>query len=409
MQSANSRRTPRLQMWHQILVAMLLGLAVGHFIGEPAKVFAPLGDIFMSLIRMCVIPVVFVSLVTGITSLSDMAAMRRIAWKSIAIYMVSMAITAALSMGIAMAFKVGAGFGLAAGQTPPAPPSTSLKEALIGAIPSNPFKAFAEGALLPTIVFAVFFGIAINLAGEPAARVRRFFESLSHVVYTLINMVLKFAPIGVFGLMAFVTADHGFAVLNHLGVLVAVNYAVMLAFMLIVCSAMLLIWRLRPLPFLRKMIPVQLFAYSSASSAATLPLNLENTQDRLGVDPRVASFVLPLGSTVNMSGLACYLGTVTIFASNAYGIELRFGQLLTVMLTTTLASIGAAGIPGAALVVMGLVLSSVGLPLEVIGVIAAVDRLIDMCATVANVTGDTVTAVMVARSERQLDVDVYNR
>ena len=409
MQSATPRRIPRLQMWHQILIAMILGLAVGHFIGEPAKVFAPLGDIFMSLIRMCVIPVVFVSLVTGITSLSDMAAMRRIAWKSIAIYLVSMAVTAVLSMGIAMAFKVGAGFGLAAGQAPTAPPSTSIKEALIGAIPSNPFKAFAEGALLPTIVFAIFFGIAINLAGEPAAPVRRFFESLSHVVYTLINMVLKFAPIGVFGLMAFVTADHGFAVLNHLGALVAVNYAVMLAFMLIVCSAMLLIWRLNPLPFLRKMISVQLFAYSSASSAATLPLNLENTQERLGVDPRVASFVLPLGSTVNMSGLACYLGTVTIFASNAYGIELSFGQLMTVMLTTTLASIGAAGIPGAALVVMGLVLSSVGLPLEVIGVIAAVDRLIDMCCTAANVTGDTVTAVMVAKSERQLDVETYNR
>lgn len=413
MQSASalphaSRRLPRLQMWHQILIAMILGLAVGHFVGEPAKVFAPLGDIFMSLIRMCVIPVVFVSLVTGITSLSDMASMRRIAWKSIAIYLVSMAITALLSMGVAILCKVGAGFGLAAGQAPAAPPSTSLKEALISAIPSNPFKAFAEGALLPTIVFAVFFALAINLAGEPAAPVRKFFESLSHVVYKLINMVLKFAPIGVFGLMAFVTADHGFSVLNHLGALVAVNYAVMISFMVIVCSAMLLIWRLNPLPFLRKMIPVQLFAFSSASSAATLPLNLENTQDRMGVDPRVASFVLPLGSTVNMSGLACYLGTVTIFAGNAYGVELSFGQLMTVMLTTTLASIGAAGIPGAALVVMGLVLSSVGLPLEVIGVIAAVDRLLDMCCTAANVTGDTVTAVMVAKSEGQLDMARYS-
>ena len=182
MQSASPRRTPRLQMWHQILIAMILGLAAGHFIGEPAKLLAPLGDIFMSLIRMCVIPVVFVSLVTGITALSDMVAMRRIAWKSIVIYMVSMAVTALLSMGIAMAFKVGAGFGLAAGPAPAAAPSTSLKEALIGAIPSNPFKAFAEGALLPTIVFAMFFAIAINLAGEPAARVRQFFESLSHVV-----------------------------------------------------------------------------------------------------------------------------------------------------------------------------------------------------------------------------------
>ena len=342
-------RKPRLQMWHQILIAMILGLAVGHFVGEPAKVLAPLGDIFMALIRMCVIPVVFVSLVSGITSLSDMAAMRRIAWKSIAIYLVSMAVTALLSMGIAKMFNVGAGFGLSAGEPigETAAP-TSLKDALISAIPSNPFKAFAEGALLPSIVFAIFFGIAINLAGNAAAPVRTFFDSMASVVYKLINMVLKFAPIGVFGLMAYVTADHGFSVLNHLGALVAVNYVVMISFMVIVCSLMLMLWRLNPLPFLRKMVPVQLFAFSSASSAATLPLNLENTQDRMGVDTRVASFVLPLGSTINMSGLACYLGTVTIFASNAYGIELSFTQLMTVMLTTTLASIGAAGIPGAA-------------------------------------------------------------
>jgi Na+/H+-dicarboxylate symporter len=402
------RRLPRLQMWHQILIAMILGLAVGHFIGEPAKVLQPLGDIFMSLIRMCVIPVVFVSLVCGIMSLSDMAAMRRIAWKSIAIYAVSMAITAVLALGVAKVFNVGAGFGLTAGTaSAAAPPPTSIKDALMSAIPSNPFKAFAEGALLPTIVFAIFFALAINLAGEAANSVRRFFESLSAVVFKLIDMVLKFAPIGVFGLMAYVTADHGFSVLGHLGSLVAVNYAVMLFFMIVICSVMLMLWRLNPLPFLRKMIPVQLFAYSSASSAATLPLNLENTQQRLGVDPRVSSFVLPLGATVNMSGLACYLSTVVIFASHAYGIALSFSQLVTVVLTITLVSIGAAGIPGAALVVMGLVLTSVGLPLEVVAVIAAVDRLLDMCATTANVTGDAVTAVMVAKSEGVLDIERY--
>lgn len=409
MPSAATRRLPRLQMWHQILIAMILGLAVGHFAGEPAKMLAPLGDIFMSLIRMCVIPVVFVSLVCGIISLSDMATMRRIAWKSIAIYAVTMAIMAALSMGTAMLFNVGAGFGLTVNGSAPTEAPPSIKDALISAIPSNPFKAFAEGALLPTIVFAIFFALAINFAGEAATPVRNFFNSLSSVVFKLIHMVLKFAPIGVFGLMAYVTADHGFSVLGHLGSLVVVNYAVMLFFMIVVCAVLLLLWRINPLPFLRKMLPVQLFAYSSASSAATLPLNLENTQERLGVDPRVASFVLPLGSTVNMAGLACYLGTVTIFASHAYGIELSFTQLLTVMVTTTLASIGAAGIPGAALVVMGLVLSSVGLPLEVIAVIAAVDRLLDMCCTSANVTGDSVTAVVVAKSEGVLDLERYRQ
>jgi Na+/H+-dicarboxylate symporter len=408
--SITSAKRFRLQMWHQILIAMLLGLAIGHFFGEPAKMLQPLGDVFMSLIRMCVVPVVFVSVVCGITSLTDLAAMRRIAWKSIAIYMVSMAIMAVLAMGAASFFHVGSGFGLTVGASDAvAEQSTSIKDALLGAIPSNPFKSFADGALLPTIVFAVLFGLAINLTGEKAAPVRNFFEGMSAVVFKLIGMVLKFAPIGVFGLMAYVTADHGFSVLGHLGALVAVAYAVMIFFMLVLCALMLMMFRLNPLPFLRKVIPVQLFAYSSASSAATLPLNLENTQQRLGVDPRVASFVLPLGSTINMSGLAVYLGTVAIFASNAYGIELSLMQMVMVVVTTTLASIGAAGVPGAALVVMSLVLASAGLPLEVIAVIAAVDRLLDMGCTSANVTGDTVTAVMVAKSEGVLDEACYNR
>jgi Na+/H+-dicarboxylate symporter len=403
-------RPRRLEMWHQILIAMILGVAAGHFIGEPAKALLPLGDIFMSLIRMCVIPVVFVSLICGITSLRDLNAMRRIAWKSIAIYAFSMAVTVALAMGAASFFGLGQGFNLGVQEVGVvAVEPTSLKDTLMAAIPSNPFKAFAEGALLPTIVFAVFFGLAINLAGEAAKPVRTFFESLAAVVFKLMLMVLKFAPFGVFGLMAFVTADHGFTVLGHLGALVAVNYVAFLFFMLVMCSAMLLLSGLNPMPFVRKMMPVQLFAYSTASSNATLPFNLENAQKRLGVDKGVASFVLPLGSTVNMAGLAAYLGTVTIFASNAYGIELSIAQLLTVVLTTTVAAIGAAGIPGAALVVMSLVLASVGLPLEVIAVIAAADRLIDMCCTSANVTGDAVTAVIVSKLEGVLDIEQYNR
>jgi len=359
---------------------------------------------------MCVIPVVFVSLVCGITSLSDLAAMRRIAWKSIAIYALLMSTTAVLAMSVAGLFEIGKGFDLpltvdASMLVEP----TSLKAALMSAIPSNPFKSFADGALLPTIVFAIFFGLAINLSGERGEPVRSFFESLSAVVFKLIGMVLKLAPVGVFGLMAYVTADHGFSALGHLGSLVAVNYAVLAVVMIVMCSVLLGAFGLNPLPFLRKMLPVQLFAYSSASSAATLPLNMETCQTRLGVDGRIASFVLPLGSTINMAGLASYLGTVAIFASNAYGVELTTGQMVMVVVTTTLASIGAAGIPGAGLVVMSLVLASVGLPLEVIAVIAAVDRLIDMCCTSANVTGDTVTAVVVARAEGALDVEQYNR
>ncbi|KWO47966.1 sodium:dicarboxylate symporter [Burkholderia sp. MSMB1459WGS] len=402
-------KLPPLAMWQQILIAMIAGVAVGQLVGEPARMLQPLGDVFISLIRMCVIPVVFVSLVCGIMSLSDLAAMRRIAWKSLAIYALLMASTAALAMATATLFGVGNGFGLPAQIDAVAVEPVGLVDALLSAIPSNPFKAFADGALLPTIVFAIFFGLAVNLSGEHGAPVRKLFESLAAVVFRLIGMVLKFAPLGVFGLMAYVTADHGFSALGHLGSLVAVNYVVMAVVMTVFCAAVLMLVGLPPLPFLRKMMPVQLFAYSSASSAATLPLNLDTCRARLGVGDGVASFVLPLGSTVNMAGLACYLGTVAVFASNAYGIELSAMQFATVVATTTLASIGAAGVPGAGLVVMSLVLASVGLPLEVIGVIAAVDRLIDMGCTSANVTGDSVTAVVVAQSEGALDVERYRQ
>ncbi|KVO11056.1 sodium:dicarboxylate symporter [Burkholderia ubonensis] len=400
----------RFVMWQKIFLAMVLGAAAGHFLGEPAKSLQPLGDVFISLIRMCVIPVVFVSVVCGITSMSDLAAMRRIAWKSIAIYTALMGLAVVLAMGAAALVGVGKGLNLPADLNATHLGGTmSLKEALMAAVPSNPFKAFSDGALLPTIVFAIFLGLAINLSGERATPVRTLFDSLSVVVFKLIGMVLKFAPLGVFGLMAYVTADHGFTALGELGSLVAVNYVVMIAVMVIVSSMCLAACGLHPWPFLRKMVSVQLFAYSSASSAATLPLNLETCQTRLGVDSRIAGFVLPLGSTVNMAGLACYLGTVAIFASNAYGIELSMGQMAIVVVTITLASIGAAGVPGAAIVVMSLVLASVGLPIEIVALIAAVDRLIDMGCTSANVTGDTVTAVVVAHTEGTLDVDQYNR
>jgi Na+/H+-dicarboxylate symporter len=253
----NTLRIGRIQPWHRIVVAMLLGLVVGEFVGEPAKALQPLGDVFMSLIRMCVIPVVFVSLVCGIMSLRDLAAMRRIALKSVLIYVVSMGLSAVLAMTVASTFGIGQGFNLSIPTTASTiVASTSLKDALMVAIPGNPFKAFADGALLPTIGFAVFFGLAINLSGDRSESVRKLFEGLSAVVFKLIAMVLKFAPLGVFGLMACVTADHGLSVLGHLGALVAVNYAVLLFFVILASSALLLTFRLNPLPFLSKMLPV---------------------------------------------------------------------------------------------------------------------------------------------------------
>ena len=274
-------------------------------------------------------------------------------------------------------------------------------------VPSNPFKAFADGAILPVIVFAIFFGLSINLAGKQGEVVADFFRSLNHVVFQLVNIALSFAPYGVFALMAYVTADNGFAILSELAALVGTIYLACLTMLVVVYALLLTVFGLNPWHFIRKMLPVQLFAFSTTSSNATLPLNMQVAEEKLGVHNSIASFVLPLGATINMNGLATYLGAVAIFAANAYGIELTLMQKVTVVLTTTLAAIGAAGVPGTGLVVMSLVLASVGLPLEVIAAIAAVDRIIDMINTPTNVSGDTLSAVLVAKSEGELERDVY--
>ena len=400
-------KTFSLQMWQKILIGLILGIVAGFVVGEHAKLLKPIGDIFITLIRMVVMPVIFVSLVCGVTAMKDLRKMGRVAGKTLLLYGVTMALAGTMSMLLAGAFGIGHGLNYVVSGAEQAATHPSMLETLMRIFPANPFKAFADGDVLPIIVFALFFGVAINLAGDAGEPVKRFFDSLNHVVFKLINMVLAFAPYGVFALMAYVTADNGFVVLEQLAALVGTIWLSCILVLTVGYSALLILAGLKPWPFLKKMLPVQLFAFSTTSSNATLPLNIKTAETQMGVHNSIASFVLPLGATVNMNGLATYLGAVAIFAANAYGIELTLVQKVMVVLTTTLAAIGAAGVPGTGLVVMSLVLSSVGLPLEVIAAIAAVDRIIDMANTPTNVSGDTLTAVLVAKSESELDRSVY--
>ncbi|WP_255588145.1 dicarboxylate/amino acid:cation symporter [Deefgea piscis] len=395
-------------MWLKIMLALVLGVIAGLVGGEWIKQLKPIGDIFLALLKMTVVPVIFVSLVCGITALKDLSKMGRVAAKTLMIYAVTMGIAAAIAMLLSMTFGIGSGMSaMLHGVTAPEMQKTSLLDTMMGIFPDNPFKAFAEGQVLPIIVFAIFFGIAINKAGTAGEPVQRLFVSLNEVVFKLILMVLSFAPYGVFALIAYVTADNGFSVLGELASLVGVIYLSCMLMLVVVFPLLLRIFVLPAWPFLRKMLPVQLFAYSTASSNATLPLNMETCEHQLGVHNSIASFVLPLGATVNMNGLATYLGAVAIFAANAVGIELTLLQMVTVIVTTVLAAIGAAGVPGTGLIVMSLVLTSVGLPLEVVAAIAAVDRIIDMMNTATNVSGDSLAAVLVARAEGELDLATY--
>jgi len=403
---SKASRAP-LPMWAKILLGLVLGVATGFVAGDWAMVLKPVGDLFITLIRMVVMPVIFVSLVCGVTAMRDLKKMGRVAGKTLLIYMVTMAAAGALSMTLASFFGIGQGLGYEMPAVAKVAEVPSFVDTIMAIVPSNPFKAFADGAILPVIVFAIFFGLSINLAGKQGEVVADFFRSLNHVVFQLVNIALSFAPYGVFALMAYVTADNGFAILSELAALVGTIYLACLTMLVVVYALLLTVFGLNPWHFIRKMLPVQLFAFSTTSSNATLPLNMQVAEEKLGVHNSIASFVLPLGATINMNGLATYLGAVAIFAANAYGIELTLMQKVTVVLTTTLAAIGAAGVPGTGLVVMSLVLASVGLPLEVIAAIAAVDRIIDMINTPTNVSGDTLSAVLVAKSEGELERDVY--
>lgn len=388
--------------WVTILLAMLLGVLTGVLFGEQVRWLGWLGELFVALIRMVVMPVIFVSLVCAVGALEDVARLRRIACKTLAIYVATMLLAALLAMTLADWFGIGTGVALGRGGVAPAAAGLRFDDLL----PANPVQAMAADKVLPVMLFALCFGVALRLSGPAGRPVALWFASLNQVIFRLVALVLKVAPLGVFALMARVAADNGLPTLAGLAALVGTLYLACLLLLTVVYGGILRLSGLDPWPFLHKLLPLQLFAFATCSSSASLPLALE-TAGRLGVKPSLASFVLPLGATVNMNGLAAYLGAVAVFAANASGVELSLLQKGIVLLTTTLGALGAAGVPGAGLVVMGLVLSSVGLPLEAVALVAAVDRLIDMINTPTNVSGDALAAVLVARSEGDLEHAAY--
>ena len=403
----------KLQAWLKIIVGMVLGIAAGITLGSDAQFLQPIGTVFINAIMMMVAPVVFVSLVCGVISMKDPSRMGRIALKTFAVYFTTMAsgTTIALFMS-SVVFKPGKGVFLSSltskGVQQVGPKAFSLIDTLVGMVPANIMVAFTEGNILQVIVFALLFGVAITLSGDAAKPVENFFNALSAVLFKFVGIVMSFAPYGVFALMAVVSGTQGLEVITALMHMVGVIYLCCLLVMVLIYGTGLSIARLNPLMFFKKMLEAQAVAFSTTSSAATLPANLKVAENKLGVNKSIAGFVLPLGSTVNMDGLSTYMGVIAVFAANLYGIDLSISDMLTIVFTCTIAAVGCAGVPAAGLVVLPMILSAVGLPLEVVGMVAAVNRVIDMVSTTMNITGDTFASVIVAKSEGELDLEVYN-
>jgi Na+/H+-dicarboxylate symporter len=410
-------------MTTKILIWMCAGLIVGSLINALASevvfvqdylvngLFHVIGALFISLLKMLVVPLVTFSLICGVCGLGDINKLGRVGLKAFLLFLLTTALAISLAIAVASLVGPGQGFELSSATTssftaPVAPPLTQV---FIDLVPSNPVAAYAEGNMLQIIFFTILFAVCILMVGEKARPIAEAAERLNEVMMKVVTVVMHIAPYGVFALMAKTFSLQGLGL-----ILPMISYFAVVAVVLLLHAGgtlmvlFKLFSKLDPLMFLRKMRTAQIFAFSTSSSNATIPVTLRTTEKRLGVDNSTASFVVPFGATINMDGTAIMQGVATVFIANVYGIDLGLMGYLTVIGMAVLASIGTAGVPGVGLIMLAMVLNQVGLPVEGIALIMGVDRLLDMMRTAVNVTGDAAITTIVAKSENSISIETFN-
>ncbi len=400
------------KLWKRVIGGLVLGVVVGLIFGEQAGSLKPFGDIFIRAIKMLVVPLIFTTLVAGITAMGGVAKLGAIGVKAIALYMATTAVAVSVGLVFGTWFEPGAGVAFEGVTPKPVAAAPGLVERLISIIPTNPIDALATGDVLSIIFFALLFGVGILLAGDKGKPVGSVVESAAEVMLKITHLVMELAPFGVFALIAWVAGTQGVATLTSILTLaVAVYLACIVHAALAYGGLIRIVLNLPLVRFFRGVLDAQAVAYSTSSSSATLPVTMTVAEDNLGVKRTVSSSVLPLGATINMDGTAIYLGIVAMFAAQAFGIDLSAGDYVMIGLTATLTSVGAAGIPSASLFLLATVLQVINLGPEetalVVGFILPFDRLLDMARTTVNVTGDAAVAVAVAKWEGELDEVTY--
>ena len=372
-------------------------------------IFSTLGQIFISSLKMLVVPLVFVSLICGTSSLSEPSKLGRLGAKSIGLYILTTAIAVTLAIMGGLLVSPGEGLNLQSETTYVAKEAPSLSQVIVGMFPSNPINSMAEGNMLQIIVFAVLLGIAMAMTGDAGKRLAAFFEDVNTVIMRLVTIIMNLAPYGVFVLMAKLFATIGLETIGGLLWYFFLVLAVLVIHALVTYPVLLKVFSgMNPLILLQKMRDAALFAFSTSSSSATLPVTMETARNKLGIGKSVSSFTLPLGATINMDGTAIMQGVATVFIAQVYGVDLSLGDYVMVVLTATLASVGTAGVPGVGLIMLAMVLQQVNLPVEGIALIIGVDRLLDMTRTAVNITGDCTVATIIAKTEGELDEAVFN-
>ena len=413
-----------MQLSTKILVGMSAGIIVGLLFNalggsDPDEsvlitwivenIFDVIGQIFVVSLKLLVVPLVFFSLVCGSASMGEDIKMGQVAIKTILLYLLTTAIAVSIALLVANIVDPGVGINTGTIDSFEVKTAPSVKEVLIGVFPDNPFRAMVDGNMLQIIVFAILVGVAILKTGDPGKTVLRGCVLINEVIMKMVFMLINLAPYGVFCLLAKLFTREGFSAIVNLAIYFSTIVFVLSFHAAVIYSAILYIFTgLNPLKLFKNMRPAMLFAFSTSSSNATIPVTLTTARNRLGADNSIASFTIPLGATVNMDGTAIMQGIATVFIAQAYGLELSMIQYVSVVATATLASIGTAGVPGVGLITLAMVLQQVGLPVEGIGLIIGVDRLLDMLRTVVNISGDGMVTTVVASSEKRLDRAVFN-
>ena len=393
----------------QILVALILSVCAGLVIGPEGLPFvnkwiAPIGTIFINFIKMMIVPVVTCSLIVGVTSLGgDSKKLGRISAKTICLYLITTAVAIVLGFAVAGIIQPGVGLDIAGKVAPKVKEAPTFMQVLVDMVPTNPVDAMAKGRILPVIIFALLVGIGITQLDEKRSRfLMDLYDAGAEVCYKIIAMVMKFAPLGVFALLLPVVCKNGPKVLLPLlSVILAVAIGCALQCILVYSTLASTMGGVNPVKFFRGMSEAMMLAFTTCSSAAALPVNMKNCQEKLGLSREVTSFVLPLGCTINMDGTALYMGVCSLFVANAFGVNLTSSDMIMIVFPGTLASIGTAGVPGAGLIMLAMVLQAVQLPMEGLALVAGIDRVLDMFRTCVNITGDGAVCCVVDKTERK--------
>ncbi len=400
-----------------MILGLIVGLILNFYVTDPFikdlilidNVFYLGGNLFIKLMKMLVVPLVFCSIIVGVTSISDIRKIGSIGGRAILIYLLTTALAVSIALLIAGIIEPGIGLNMT-GLADPSNVTTNVTvtNTILDMIPDNPLNSLANGDMLPLIIFGVVVGFILAKLKEETATINKLFTEGNTVMMEMTNIVMKFAPIGVFCLIAKTFATLGMDGLMPLSKYVACVLLALAVQAFIVYPTLLVIFtRLNPIKFFKKFFSVMLFAFSSSSSNATIPLNLEKLSE-MGVSKEVSSFTIPLGATINMDGTAIMQGVVVMFAAQAYGIDLGLSALITVIFTAVMASIGTAGVPSVGLVTLNMVFASVGLPTDAIGLIMGIDHILDMIRSAVNVTGDAICTIIVSFKNKSVNLDMFN-